>query len=85
MAISDSRRTATLRDWWFVQCGNRTAICGKIYHDRRERFKDGQRITTSSILRVDFQNKIVVTKRSTYILGEKRVQEAFKDTEPGGM
>lgn len=30
--IADNRHTATLRDWWFVQAGNHTAIQGRVFH-----------------------------------------------------
>lgn len=83
--IADTRRTATLRDWWFVQSGNHTALQGRVYHDRQKRFKDGDLITTSRILRLDFQNSLAVTKRSTYVLGTKKTGAPFVDTEPGGV
>ncbi len=82
---ADARRTATLRDWWFVQAGNHTAIQGRVFHDRKERFKDGDLITTSKILRLDFQNGIAVTRKSTYILGIKKHEAPFVDTQPGGL
>ena len=83
--IADNRHTATLRDWWFVQAGNHTAIQGRVFHDRKERFKDGGLITTSKILRLDFQNCIAVTRKSTYILGIKKHEAPFVDTQPGGI
>jgi hypothetical protein len=83
--IADNRRTATLRDWWFVQSGNHTAIQGRVYHDRKGRFKDGDTITTSKILRLDFENCMAITRKSTYILGIKRHDSPFVDTAPGGL
>lgn len=73
--------TGTLRDWWFVQCGNLSAIEGKIYHDRKGRFKNGTRFRTSKILRLDFENKTVKTLNSTYILGQKKTPVSFPDSE----
>lgn len=81
--IEPKEITGTLRDWWFVQCGNLTAIHGKIYHDRKKRWSDGTQFTTSRILRLDFENKTVVTKNSIYTLGQKKTPESFKDSEFG--
>lgn len=82
---SDNRRTATLREWWFVQSGNHTALQGRVYHDRNGRFKDGDLITTSRILRLDFQNGLAITRKSTYVLGIKKHDAPFVDTQPGSV
>jgi hypothetical protein len=81
MAEKKQEVTATLRDWWFLQCGNTTAIQGKIYHDRKKRWKNGTKFTTSKILRLDFENKTVSTLNSVYVLGQKRTPDSFVDSE----
>lgn len=81
--IEPKEITGTLRDWWFVQSGNLTAIQGKIYHDRKKRWANGTSFITSRILRLDFENKIVKTANSTYTLGQKKSPAAFKDSEFG--
>ena len=60
--------TAELRDWRMVDARGGKVIIGHVYGDKRQRFRNGEKITTSRIRRIE--DGIAYTLYSTYKLGE---------------
>lgn len=67
--------TAKLEDWYVDISGS---ICGNIYGDSKDRFKDGSPIKTSYTLPMSMQVSspkegiIIFTRNSSYLLGKHR-------------
>lgn len=65
--------TAQLEDWWYDQFFH--VYWGHIYGDRKNRFRDGTRIHTSSVKpkeRHKREGDIIETLNSRYLLGAPR-------------
>ena len=58
-----------IKDWAVEMVGKDSfVICGRIFNDERCRFQDGSYVHTSQLRLVDFENKVAVTRNSTYNL-----------------
>ena len=57
-----------IKDWTIEKWGDAFVICGNIFNDEKNRFADGTPIHTSRLQIIDFVEKIVKTKNSTYNL-----------------
>ena len=57
-----------IKNWTIEKWGNSVVICGNIYNDQKNRFRDGTSIHTSRVEHVDFVNGVAKTKNSTYNL-----------------
>jgi hypothetical protein len=57
-----------IKGWTIHGAKGVTLIWGDIYNDTKGRFADGTHIHTSPIKSVDFEEKVVHTKNSTYNL-----------------
>lgn len=67
-----SKNTAELRDWIIRHDFNAKMewhyLTGHIYNDSRGKFIDGQRISTSRLLRIDFEKMTAETENTVYEL-----------------
>lgn len=63
--------TAILEDWKFEGHlkDDNFHLSGKIYNDKKNRFNDGQKVYTSRIEEINFQDGWAKTKNSIYKLG----------------
>ncbi len=61
-----------IKNWTVEKRGSAYVVCGNIYNDTKNRFRDGTPIHTSRVEYIDFVNGIVKTKNSTYNLEENR-------------
>jgi hypothetical protein len=61
-------KTNLLKDWTIERWNNSVIIIGKVYNDIKGRFKDGEEIHTSKVLKADFVNGVVETRNSVYHL-----------------
>jgi hypothetical protein len=57
---------AELRDAKIFTVGNSARLSGIVYRDTRERFNDGERITTSAVLRSE--GRVYITLNSRYLV-----------------
>lgn len=66
------KNTAVLRDWKIVFDFNAKEelhfLTGCIYEDSRNHYLDGQRIRTSKVLKIDFENMTAETMNTIYNL-----------------
>lgn len=68
----DDNRINVLKNWSIDHFWDGSVVIyGEIYNDSKNRFQDGTQIRTSRVRRIDFEEGIVETRNSTYIL-EKR-------------
>jgi len=67
----------TLRNARVVPCGNGSLAIGRIYDDRKERFRDGEQVRTSRILEGPDANGIIRTRNSVY-----RIELAVGEQDP---
>jgi hypothetical protein len=65
------KSTGTLENWTlkYSMAKEMYYLSGDIYNDKKDRFPDGQRIYTSRIEEVNFQDGYAKTKNSIYKLG----------------
>ena len=67
--ISNSKKhDAELRYFNLRQYGERSEwyATGKVFNDNKKRFKDGTVIRTSLIIKIDFDDSLIYTKKSIY-------------------
>lgn len=57
-----------LKNWTIVVVDNKMRIRGQIYNDTKNRFPDGDGITTSPVVELDIRNGILRTLNTTYHL-----------------
>lgn len=57
-----------ITNWTVEKWGDAFVICGNLYNDTRNRFRDGTHIHTSRLREIDFVNGVAKTKNSTYNL-----------------
>ena len=60
-----------IEDWEIGNFGGAYVIYGNLFNDEKHRFADGTPIHTSRLQRVDFVNKVAITRNSTYNLGKE--------------
>jgi hypothetical protein len=63
-----------LEEWAIVDMGDFKVVYGYLYYDRKERFRDGEWMTTSRIVGIPDELKQgdkVYTENSVYVLGVK--------------
>lgn len=65
--------TAKLEYWYTKQISEEQfVICGRIFGDSKQRFRNGETIYTSSIKIIPLkEGDIVTTRNSTYLLGSE--------------
>lgn len=61
---------ATLHDWKIEDNYGVYRLVGTIYGDKAQRFADADRIFTSSLKSIDFENMVAVTRNTTYRLAD---------------
>ena len=76
--MEGQKNIAWLEKWAFVVTGTpytapealKAVVSGNVYNDSAQRFKDGEFITTGSLLSFDSTRMIVTTRSTTYVLGK---------------
>lgn len=68
-----------LKNWSIIRDNNnpylapelrKVRLQGCIYNDEKKRFDDGTPVSTSSLQKLDIENKVAQTRNTTYQLGE---------------
>lgn len=60
-AILDNIELHYMGAWTFV-------VKGKIWDDKKKRFNNGEFVTTSRVKSIDFENGLIFTKNSVYLI-----------------
>lgn len=68
-----------LKDWSFVRSGKYTAISG-VVNSEGGKFTNGKRITTSRIVKMDFDKMVAQTRNSVYALEKVDSVRMFEHT-----
>lgn len=61
-------QTNLLKNWVVKEIHKGCVVEGEIFDDIKKRWKDGTRIHTSRVLKIDFVNGVVETLNSVYHL-----------------
>jgi len=69
--IDPSKPTARIEQWRFRRLGDTLRLEGVVFDHHRPDVRDGDRLITSTIRRVDTNALVVETHNTTYYLGDE--------------
>jgi hypothetical protein len=66
------KQLPVLKDWslFLDPISKSYRLSGEIYHDPKNRFKNGEKVTTTYLKNIDFENRLAQTRNTTYCLSD---------------